>query len=148
MVHCNEIASSECYLSLRMADNWSLVICQLSASTATSLASPFIQILRFLTMWTDFLLINWSQVLEKKLHRPFSPYSHQRGEIGSEITRGYATRDLLVSSQPHTALLPTLQLPPLEIKSENFRGNKYYVKESDGQNSAFRSKNWAWKLTF
>jgi hypothetical protein len=41
-------------------------------------------------------------------------------------------RDLPISSSPPlSALLPTLQLPPLGIKSENIRGNKYYVKESD-----------------
>ena len=51
-------------------------------------------------------------------------------------------RDLPVSSSPPlSALLPTLQLPPFGTKSENIRGNIYYVKESDDINSAFRSKN-------
>ena len=56
-------------------------------------------------------------------------------------------RDLPVSSFPlRSVLLPTLRLPPWEKKSEIIQGNKYYVKESDGEISAFRSKNWAWKL--
>ena len=50
------------------------------------------------------------------------------------------------SSPPCSVLLPTLRLPPLVIKSENIWGNKYYVRECDSRDTAFRSKNRAWKV--
>lgn len=88
-------------------------------------------------------------ILETRFHKSLRIMSIIPIE-GEKLRKWQDTKpyyDLPISSSPCcSSLLPTLRLPPLGIKSENTRGNKYYVKEGDSWNSGSRKEDWVWKV--
>ncbi len=124
-----------------------LVICRLSASTATSLGC----FIAFIEPVVGIPLCNLDNMYHGGIFEFFRLNYIQKRHRGvviqqCEITCSYAATWSSPTFVRHSSLLPTSRLPQLREKSENIWDNKSHIKESDPEVSASESKIWVWNI--